>query len=173
MEASIHIGWIIGALTLLVAIVGAAISIGQWKGRLDAEREETKRNVLGLHRTLEGFVSEIRSDIKQIFKSLSPSVLTSGSPLRLTELGRKISDSINGATLAEEFAESLRNQVAGKLPYEIQEMAMAHVKETWTPSEEVDRRIKSVAYENGLKREQVLDVIAIELRDKLLQEEKS
>ena len=115
---------------------------------------------------------EIRSDIKGILKGLSPSVIASGSPLRLTELGKKVSDSINAAALADKLAETLRTEIVGKLPYEIQEMASTHVKE-WTPPDDVDRRIKSAAYENGLKKSQILDVIAIELRDKLLQEEKS
>ena len=161
-------GVIIAGLSLVSVVIGAAIGFGQWKGKVDSERESTKQNLLGLHRTLEGFMSEIRSDIKLIFKSLAPSVIASGSPLRLTELGRKVSDSINGVTLADELAGNLIEDVAGKLPYEIQEMAIAYVREKWTPSNDVNRGIMSAAYENGLKREQVLDVIAIELRDRLL-----
>ena len=157
-------GVIITGLSLVSVIIGAAIAFGQWKGKVDSDRDTFKR-------TLDAFMSEIRSDIKQIFKNLSPSVISSGSPLQLTDLGKRVSDIINGTALADSLVGKLREEAAGKLPYEIQEMAKRYVHEDWKLPADIRRAIMSAAYENGLKREQVLDVIAIELRDKLLQEE--
>ena len=62
---------------------------------------------------------------------------------------------------------TLVDQVVDAPAYDIQELAFKYV-EDFTPDGAMESRIKQCAYENGLKRKQVLDVLAIELRDRLL-----
>ena len=80
---------------------------------------------------------------------------------------------VGAASLADALATVLRERVAGKTHYDIQEAAALHVKEGWSPTDDVKRRIKAAAYEAGLNKAQVLHVIAIEVRDRLLRGEAS
>ena len=70
--------------------------------------------------------------------------------------------------LAQGLAPRLQAQIEGKTPYEIQEKCFDYVRHEYRPPDEVETRIKTCAYDHGIKRGQVLDVLAVELRDKLL-----
>ena len=55
------------------------------------------------------------------------------------------------------------------LPYEVQELCFKYMNgDEFVPRDDVRTLILQCAFDKGLKREQVLDVIAIELRDRLL-----
>lgn len=147
-----------------IAVAGALLTAGQWIGRVNADIESFK-----------GFVDEIRRDIKEIrasvnglFKRLPPAPITSNSPLALTELGDEISEELSGKEWAKRTAEQFLRDVRGKEPYEIQDICFDYVKSQFEPDDEQDAQIRACAYNHALKREQVLDVLAIELRDTLL-----
>ena len=53
-------------------------------------------------------------------------------------------------------------------PYEIQELCFKHVQEEYGPPEDVEALVRQCVFDNGISRKEVLDVIAIELRDRLL-----
>ena len=86
----------------------------------------------------------------------------------MTELGRTISNRLNADALVEELAAHLQEKARGKQPYEIQEMSFEFASNEYDPPDDVEALIKACAYDNGLKRQQVLDVLAIVWRDKLL-----
>ena len=58
-------------------------------------------------------------------------------------------------------------------PYRIQEFSRAYVQDgpeaDWAPDSEMAAKLGQCAFDHGLKMEQVLDVLAIELRDQLLE----
>jgi len=54
-------------------------------------------------------------------------------------------------------------------PYQIQEFSNEYMKNTFEPTPEQFTKFGSCAYEHGVKYNQVLEVIAIELRDRLLE----
>ena len=70
----------IAFLSLLPVAAGAVFAFGQWKGRVDSDRESFKE-----------LMAEIRSDIKEILRRLPSRTLTDGSPPRLTDVGKSIS----------------------------------------------------------------------------------
>ena len=142
---------------LLVALVGAVFTLGQWKGKVDSDRASFK-----------DFMKEVRNDIKEILRRLPSHVLGGGSPLQLTEYGRSISERLDAVALAQEIAPRLQVQIEGKAPYEIQERCFDYVRHEYEPPDEVESLIKTCAYDHGIDRGQVLDVLAVELRDKLL-----
>lgn len=140
------------AITLVVMILG----IGIWIGAVNTDRTNFKE-----------FMAEVRDDIKTILGRLPPTEITSSSPLRLTELGKTISKGIDAPTWADRIVLSLQH-VQDMEAYEIQDFCFEYVKDELALSKEEIRLIRSVAYENGVKEEQVRRVLAIEIRDKLL-----
>ena len=67
-------------LSLLPVAAGVIFAFGQWKGRVDSDRESFKE-----------LMTEIRSDLKEILRRLPSRTLTDGSPPRLTDLDKSIS----------------------------------------------------------------------------------
>ena len=53
-------------------------------------------------------------------------------------------------------------------PYDIQEFCRQYLRDEFNPDRDLELKIKATAFENGIDRHQVLDVLAVELRDKLL-----
>lgn len=92
----------------------------------------------------------------------------SKSPLHLNEVGRKASAALDVPAMADELVPVIRPRAEGKLAYDIQELCFRFARIEYEPSPEIDARIKEYAYENSLTLYDVLDVLAIELRDRLL-----
>ena len=70
----------IAFLSLLPMAAGAIFAFGQWKGKVDSDRESFKE-----------LMAEVRSDIKEILRRLPSRTLTDGSQPRLTDSGKSIS----------------------------------------------------------------------------------
>ena len=114
---------------------------------------------------------EIRKDIKDILGRLRPATVGTGSPTTLTDLGLSISQVLGASAWAERHAKILASQAAGVPAYRTEEIAFNYVGDKFKPDDAMDdakERIKQCAYENGINRRKVLDVLAIELRDALL-----
>ena len=145
-------------VTAVLGVLGVAIRyafrFGKWKGEVDSDRT-----------SFGAFMVEIRDDIKRILERLPPQVEAAGSPIRLTELGRKVSAELGAVELAQGLADGLRPRVEGKEEYDIQETCLHFAENEYEPDPGVDARIKRVAYDNGIERRQVLRVIGLELRD--------
>ena len=152
--------WVIPSL-IAAAIAAAALifKIGRWVGSVDSDRDKFR-----------AFVIEVRDDIKEILGRLPPVPVAGGSPIQLTDLGRKISEKLQAREWAEKTAAMLGGRVKGKPPYEVQDICYDYVKNEFNPTEEQDAKIRMCAYENALDRDKVLDVLAVELRDVLLKD---
>lgn len=61
------------------------------------------------------------------------------------------------------------DRIHEKQPYEIHDNCFDYVQNKLQPSPEMEVAIHSCAFENGVKYEDVLEVMAIVLRDRLLQ----
>ena len=144
--------------TVIVGIFVAVAGIFYWAGSIHKS----------VH-ALEGFMEEIRNDIKKIFERLPSSTTGGHSPIQLTDLGKKVSEEIQASIWAEQSAPTLAAQNRGKGHYDIQEFCLKYVQGKSALSDEMDRRVKSSAYNNGIDKEQVLRVLAVELRNALLE----
>lgn len=152
----------IGAITALIIIVGGLIRIGQWIGKVNEAQSTFKT-------TLDSFMEEIRTDIKRILERMGPATATSGSPIRLTDLGQKISELLDAGAIADSLVPQFRTRVSGMQPYEVQELCFEYIHgNEFTLSDDIEALVLQCAFDNGINRKQVLDVIAIELRDRLL-----
>ena len=148
-----------------MAVGTGLIRFGQWMGSVNSDRDVFKEFM----RDIRNDIKEIRASITGIFARLPASPIAGESPYRLTDLGRAMSDSLGGRAWAERVAPSLSQLVRGREPYEVQDICFGYVRNEFTPTDEQDARIRACAYENALSRDQVLDVLAVELRDILLE----
>ena len=113
-------------------------------------------------------IKEVRKNIEKIFQQLPSRVVYSGSPLQLTDFGKRISECLTSGLIADNLISAVRGRQKDKSSYDIQELCFDYVKNEWKAPDEIESLIRECAYENGTDREQVLEVIAIELRDRLL-----
>ena len=130
-------------------------------------RADTNKAIAELRVDTNKALAEIRADIKKLIAA-TPHVLAGTSPLRLTDLGEEVSQCVSAAALAEQMAPGLIDEMKGKHAYEVQEFCIDYMRDEYQPTTEQDQSFKECAYEQGIKLKQVLDVCAIELRDKLL-----
>ena len=158
--------WVV--VGLVITLVMTIVKISRWTQRVDASIGSVNNRIDSLAKTLQEGLAEVRADIRKILHWQASKTIESESPLRLTEIGRKVSDILDIPSVAEKLLPMLRTQTDGKHPYDIQERCFEYARDEYRPSPEFDARIKQCAYDNGLDRNEVLDVLAIVLRDKLL-----
>ena len=152
--------WIHHPATWIIATIAVAGLLGRliyWMGTVDTDRKNFR-----------SFMEEVRADIKEILGRLPPVAVTSGSPLRLTDLGHKISEAIDAKALVDELASELAPLLRTRHAYEVQDGCIRFVLDEYKPPPEVAVRIMGAAFENGIDKEQVLRVLAVELRDRIL-----
>ena len=94
--------------------------------------------------------------------------LSSKSPIQLTKFGNEISRTLDFQATAKELAPKLRQRAAGKLKYDIQTLSFDFIRREYQPSREVEVRMKTYSYDEGVAMEIILDVLAVELRNQLL-----
>ena len=146
-------------LPWIVALVG----VGIWVGKVN-ERTSAVSNVM----------IEIRNELRTIVQKVEQVLLrvdcgvARGSPLQLTEVGKSMSETLGSTAWAEAKALDLFEQVRGMGPYDVQEFSKKFVTDEFKPDAEMESAIKACAYEHGLQRNDVLQVLAVELRDQLL-----
>ena len=137
--------------------------------RADADRAAFEKSAAEDRKRFREVVDEIREDIKRIFRRLPPVAVAERSPLGLTNLGHAISKDVEGVAWAIRTAPGLEERIRGMEAFEIQRLCFDHVAEPTSFGDAMTKAIQKCAYERGLKEEQVLRVLAIELRDKLLE----
>ena len=96
-----------------------------------------------------------------------PSVAEGKSPIKLNETGRAVSEEIGSKEWANAHAETVREQVAGMNPYDIQSFCVDHVTEDILSEVELEKA-KAAAFKNGIDLSSVLLVMALDLRNHLL-----
>ena len=139
----------------LIVAIGAILATGIWIGRVNSDR-----------RTCREFMQKMEKDIREIFERLPPRAVIEGSPLRLSILGDTIAKELNAKGWAAEVARTLAPTIATKTQYQVQEICFWYVENEL--SVEMVRAVRKKAYEQGLSKDQVLSVLAVVLRDRLL-----
>ena len=168
---------VIAGLGVLAACGSLVLGIITWRGNRAEKREGwsgwrgSVDQQLTNHDTwfdgLKEDIQAIRSSIQQIFLRLPPNTVGGSSPLRLTDLGEEVAKAIQADTWAKYQAQSLIDKMLDKRPDEIQDFCFEYVKD-YKPDESLDRAIRVAAYNHGIDRSKVLDVLAIVLRDTLI-----
>lgn len=149
-------------------LLEAVWKIAAWKTGVDSDLSSINAKLDSVMTEFREDFSEIRAGLKLILEQSQPETLCNAGPLRLTDLGNSISQVLNAARWAEDIAPALAQRVDAMVPYDIQEFCRSYVRDEFRPPPELEAQIKECAYEYGLDRLAVLDVLVIELRDQLL-----
>ena len=119
----------------------------------------------GKFTSLESKLSDFAREVRQMFTRRSPT-LDSASPLVLNDLGKTIAVALKAEQWATGLAPLLMARTAGMQPFEIDDFCLQYIRieidPEWRP------RIAASAYENGVDRAAVEDVMRVVLRDELL-----
>ena len=150
--------------TVTIALLGFAIKTAFWAGGVDSDRDSCK-----------DFMGEIRDKITQIFDRLGKieggldlSYAKGKSPLILNELGKKISKEIDAEKWAEDLFSEANNEVGGMTHYEIQEFCNNFVGGQ-DFNDEQTKKLQNAAYNHGVSTFVPIGVLALVLRDKLIE----
>lgn len=153
-----------GTYILVIAIGTIIWKIARWVERISSDNEKFNEFM----RNTAGDIQNIKTNIAKIFGKLSPASIAEGSPLQLTELGERISQTLGAREWARDTALTLDEKIKELSPYDIQEFCFDYAKNVLVPSNQLESKIKMCAYENAIERDAVLDVLAVELRNQLL-----
>ena len=153
----IVVGVAIGAIALLFAIGRGLFAIGEWVGAVNSDR-----------RAFKTFMEKIEAKLDKIFERLPPQTVSSASPLKLTDLGKKISEEMNIPAWANEQADILVTQTEKEDEPFIYYQCKHYVETQYETNDKFQELVKVAAYENGLEIKQIQDVYLLELRDALL-----
>ena len=141
---------------IILAGAGLIVRLIIWYANVNSDRKSFKE-----------FMGRIEKKIEQIFERLPSRTIESQSPIRLNELGRKISGKLDAATWAMNEAEKFSEKIEGADALGIQEIAFQHAQE-FEPSGALLEKMRTSAYEGGVDIRGVRDVLGVELRDVLL-----
>lgn len=150
---------------LILYFLKKAFDWAEWRG----EQNAFKSSLGGTMDRIEKAITTIQNDIKGILRALPPKPIETDSPIRLNDLGRKISSELDAANWAENKVDDLIEDLRDKQPYEIQEYCFEYVTgKGFVDSDDRLRQVNDSAYNHGLDVGQVLRVVGVELRDVIL-----
>lgn len=147
-------------LIFIVPSIAIAAAIGKlllWIGTQNESVGAVKKSLRKL---------EDNSD--QILLILAPEAKGS-SPLQLTELGDRIAESIGSIGVVTEVYKNLVNRTKEKTPYQVQKICLDYMENEFSPSVELKEAIENCAFENGVLPRNIRRVIAILVRNALLE----
>ena len=150
------------SISVLITVAILIFKIGSWRGEVNTDRSSFKGYIKETKQILE----TIQNDIKSIFLKLPPVPVSGSSPRQLTDFGEKIAEQFGADEWASTLAPDLMRKVEQKKPFEIDQFCQNYVESELTSEYEV--RVLECAYEKGTSKENVLAVLAVVLRDKLL-----
>ena len=143
--------------SFLLALAGGLVAAGIWIGSVNEFKSGTKK-----------ILETIQEDIKKILGRISPTYAEGKSPLNLNDLGKKISKEIDAERWAEDLLPEVKPLGEGKNPYQIQEICQRFV-DGLDFDEGQTTKLQDSAYNNGLHTVDIIGVLALVLRDKLIQ----
>ena len=159
---SILLGSVVGGGTFLMLTLRRCYASLRWFWSVDRDLGDLKDAV----EKITSEISVIHEDIKKILSRLGQEVVEPGSPLKLTDYGQEVANSIAANPWAISVAETLMVDVSGLLPHEIDAFCIGYVqKQLGEPMRETVARY---AYEHGVESDDVKRVLQVVLRDELL-----
>lgn len=158
-------------VTTSLAVILAAVKFIRWTATVDSKLEqfsefagEVRQDI----RELRQDVKELRRDVAQIFLRLPPPPVAGDSPLQLTDFGERMADFMKVKSWASDLAPSLRADVAGKRPFEVDDFSRSFVQGRL--QDDLKESVAACAYEFGVERDAVLKVLQVVLRNELLRQ---
>lgn len=158
-------------VTASLAVLYAVVKVIRWTVTVDLKLDQFAgftKEVREDFREVRQELKEVRQDIKQIFLRLPPPPVAGDSPLQLTDFGEKMADFTKAKSWASDLAPSLRADVVGKRPFEVDEFSRSFVHGRL--QDDMKESVAACAYEFGVERDAVLKVLQVVLRNELLRQ---
>ena len=149
-------------ILVVIAIAGALIGVGKWIGNVNSDRTNFKEFM----KEIRDDIRKIKDDVQQIFRRLPPSPVNSRSPLQLNDLGERIAEDLEARTWALSLADDLVDRIGAMEDYEIDAYCQKYVQDL---GEAWKRKVMSSAYRFGLTKENIETVLAVVLRNVVLE----
>lgn len=147
-------------VVVIFAVGGIVWKFNGWYHKVNSDREY-------FHKSFDKLTEKIDRIYERLL-TLTSKTIGTGIPLTLTPLGKEVAEDIN----AKEISNPIFNDVAKGLKdysaYDIQNECFDFVRKHWESPSDIDRKTKESAFKRGITKHDVLDVIAIFLRDKIL-----
>lgn len=156
-------------VTASLAVILAAVKFIRWTATVDSKLEAVDGKLGGFTefaKEVRQDLREVRQDIKQIFLRLPPPPVAGDSPLQLTDFGERMADFMKVKSWVSDVAPSLRDEVVGKRPFEVDEFSRGFVQGRL--QDDLKESVAACAYEFGVERDAVLKVLQVVLRNELL-----
>lgn len=152
-------------ITIVLALAALIWGAGVWYSKIDRGEKDFRKFVEKVGETFE----EINSRIEDISRKLPSSTISRESPFQLTKQGEEVAEFVGAKAWAESTIATLSesNQVDAILemePFEIDGFSGDHAMSRVGKSPMIAR----AAYQFGIAKIDVLAVMQIVLRDKLL-----
>lgn len=151
-------------VTASLAVILAAVKFIRWTATVDSKLDQFSDFAKEVRQDLR----EVRQDLKQIFLRLPPPPVAGDSPLQLTDFGRKMADFMKVKSWTADVAPALRDEVAGKRPFEVDDFSRSYVQGRL--QDDMKESVAACAYEFGVERDAVLKVLQVALRNELLRQ---
>lgn len=154
-------------LSILVVgfVIGCVASwkLGRWALHVDTGLQQTQDSATWLQKIHDLIDTYLKNPVK-----------LPGSPVSLTERGRKIIEMLKPQDITEAFALELQPKTIGNGPYQIQELAFRFAAQDMKERirHQFPHRISDIentAFQHGVTVDQVLDALGVVLRDRLLE----
>lgn len=160
-----------GIITAQNLVVFCVIGVVVWWLRgLREDRKNFKEFMKDIGKKIE----DMKSKVDELWGRWR-SVSTGNSPVVLTKLGLQVAKEIEIEDWAGSFVEQLHRDLKDKEnPYEMQELCFEFAKGKFIELQKAEssslmRKMELSAYNNGIPFEQVLEVVGIVLRNKLME----
>ena len=151
--------WAATAITVVVLFV----KFVRWTASVDSDRKEFRDFMTEVRED----IKEVREDIKKILLRTKPMPTSTSSPIRLTDLGEKISVHTGAKEWAESQAGNLFEKTNGMNAFEIQTASFDYAN-SFAPDEDLLQKMQESAFDSGIDLDGIRDVFGVELRDCLL-----
>lgn len=153
-------GWVV----VILAALSAAVAMGKWMGSVGEFTKDAK----GTFDTIKDKLEEVSTNLTILVDRSRTQTLDRGSRLRLTELGQRVAKEVDAESMMAQIAVDIAGRAFDKEPYDVQNLCFEYVRNEYKPSKADDDLLKECAFENGIDIQQVLDVLALVLRDMIL-----
>ena len=165
--------FILNPFTIISALIAVAVLIfgcGKWVGRVNSEQQAIRDSF----EDVKGWIDEIRKDVGTLREGVAKLIgrleerptVESGSPLHLTDFGEELAESLDAKKWAEAEAARMLPDAKDMQPFEIDDTCVAYVMDEL--DDDMTRRVAELAYDQGIERQSVRNVLHVVLRDELL-----
>ncbi len=164
--------WIIAVL----AVCTVCVRLITWINSVNTDRKSFEKSIDKMDKRITEIADRIDIKITQINDRIHDVVLWSrqpsktvhmDSPLSLTDLGERVAEHLNSSEIVDSLVEDVYEKAKSLPPYDVQNLCFSYAR-NWTPPDEMALRIKDSAYQHGISWDETVEVIAIQLRDRVL-----